>query len=188
MIRLVPEALVDIDARETLLDRAFGMDRLEKTSERLREDRLPAEGLSFVAKDGSRLVGTVRLWDVALGARRRGLLLGPLAVCDSLRGRGLGSALMIHALEAARARGHHAIVLVGDELFYGRFGFSAAKTGALWMPGPFDRARLLGCELVSGALEGVSGMIAPAGRLAPLPDINALIAAMNDNAAIRAAA
>jgi hypothetical protein len=44
------------------------------------------------------------------------------------------------------------------------------------MPGPFERHRLLGRELVAGALDGARGMIAPAGRLIPVPDLNALVA------------
>ena len=31
--------------------------------------------------------------------------------------------------------------------YYGRFGFSAAQTGSLWMPGSFERDRLLALEL-----------------------------------------
>jgi predicted N-acetyltransferase YhbS len=64
----------------------------------------------------------------------------------------------------ARERGHGAIVLVGDAAYYGRFGFTAEKTGALAMPGPFERHRLLGLELVPGSLDGAAGIIAAAGR------------------------
>ena len=48
--------------------------------ERLRAGRAPARGLSFVAVEDGRIVGTVRLWDVAAGPARPALLLGPLAV------------------------------------------------------------------------------------------------------------
>ncbi|MGB7657967.1 MAG: N-acetyltransferase, partial [Pseudolabrys sp.] len=47
---------------------------------------------------------------------------------------------------------------------YDRFGFSAAKTAALRMPGPFERQRLLGLELVPGALDGARGLLRAAGR------------------------
>ena len=67
-------------------------------------------------------------------------------------------------------------MLVGDPEYYSRFGFSGEKTGALWMPGPFERHRLLGRELKAGALDGARGMIAPTGRLAPVPDLAALVA------------
>ncbi len=67
MIRIIDETADLAAAREDLLDAAFGAARFAKTSERLREDRLPAEGLAFAAMDGDRLVGTVRLWNVTAG-------------------------------------------------------------------------------------------------------------------------
>ena len=94
-------------------------------------------------------------------------MLGPLAVEASSRQLGVGAALMDHALAAAKARGHRAVVLLGDAPYYARFGFSNRKTGELSLPGAFERDRLLGLELRAGALDGAWGMIAPTG--APLP-------------------
>jgi predicted N-acetyltransferase YhbS len=71
-----------------------------------------------------------------------------------------------HALTAAKARGHGAVILLGDASYYARFGFSALKTGELRLPGPFERERLLGLELRAGALDGARGMIVPAGKMA----------------------
>jgi predicted N-acetyltransferase YhbS len=48
--------------------------------------------------------------------------------------------------------------------YYGRFGFSAEKTGPLAMPGPYERHRLLALELVEGALDGAQGTLKAAGR------------------------
>ena len=166
------ERPTDIDAREALLDQAFGEARARKSSERLREDRLPAGGLSFVASAGKRLVGTARLWDIACGPDKPALLLGPVAVADDCRNRGIGGALVERAIAAARKLGHAAVVLVGDAADYGRFGFTAEKTGGLWMPGPFERHRLLALELVPGALDGAEGPVTATGRL-PKPAVAA---------------
>jgi predicted N-acetyltransferase YhbS len=176
MISIRHERASDIEAREALLDEAFGDSRYRKASERLREDRLPAEGLSFVAADGRRVVGTVRLWDIGCGNGARTLLLGPMAVAADCRSRGIGAALVRRALREARRLGFAAIVLVGDAPYYSRFGFTAEKTGALWMPGPFERHRLLGAELVAGALDGAGGMINATGRRAEKFDLAALAA------------
>ena len=163
---IAAEAPADIAARESLLDRAMGLKRKRKSSEKLRRGRLPAEGLAFVARCNSgALVGTVRLWDIRLG--RTGapaLLLGPLAVEPSLKGTGIGAALMRHAIAEAARRGHGAILLVGDAPYYARFGFSAEKTDRLAMPGPYEKERLLALELVDGALDNASGTLEPAGR------------------------
>src|SRR6185436_21093863 len=132
MVTIRRERKGDVAPREALLDVSYGPIRFSKTSERLREGRRP--GLSFVAASGRRLVGTVRLWDVSAGPGRPALLLGPLAVAPDCRKRGIGSALMTRALREAGKRGHRAVLLVGDAPYYGRFGFSADKTGTLWMP------------------------------------------------------
>lgn len=156
----------DVAARDALLDRAIGPKRRKKSSEKLRRGRRPSEGLAFVARgaDG-RVIGTVRLWDVRAGENGvRALLLGPLAVDPALKNSGVGSALMRHAISEARRLGHGAILLVGDEPYYSRFGFSARKTGTLAMPGPYEQRRFLALELVEGALDGAEGVLKPSGR------------------------
>lgn len=181
-IVVTAEKPADAAAREALLDRAMGPGRKRKSSEKLRRGRRPSEGLALVARnaDGD-LVGTVRLWDVTVespahvggspdagtGTSVRALLLGPLAVDPSLRSAGIGAALMRHAIEEARRLGHGAILLVGDPGYYARFGFGAARTVALAMPGPYEPHRLLALELVEGTLDGAHGVLAAAGRRAP---------------------
>jgi predicted N-acetyltransferase YhbS len=159
MVTIRYERTADAAARETLLDRCFGTARWERSSERLREGRQPSAGLAFVAVERGRLVGTVRLWDVAAGPCRPALLLGPLAVDPACRGRGIGTALVRRALREAARLGHAAVLLVGDAPYYGRFGFGAGCTSALRMPGAYDQERLLGLELVPHALAGATGLI-----------------------------
>lgn len=168
---IVAETAADIAAREALLDRAMGPKRKKKSSEKLRRGRRPSEGLAFVARDASGAVaGSVRLWDVVLGeGGPAALLLGPLAVDPALKNAGIGSALMRDAVAEAARLGHAAILLVGDAPYYGRFGFSAAKTGALAMPGPYERHRLLALELMDGALSGAQGTLKAAGRKQKAP-------------------
>jgi predicted N-acetyltransferase YhbS len=153
----------DVAARETLLDTCFGDDRLARTCQRIRDGRLPAEGLAFSAVVKGKLVGTVRLWHVSAGGRAA-LVLGPLAVDPSCQKFGIGAALMHHAIGEAGRLGHSAIILLGDAPYYARFGFAAAKAAELHLPGSFERERLLGLELTSGALERAWGMIMPTGK------------------------
>ena len=156
------EKASDVVAREALLDACFGENRHARTCRRLRDGRAPAEGLAFSAIREGRMVGTVRLWHVSAGGISA-LMLGPLAVEDTCRKFGAGAALMDHALAAATARGHRAVILLGDAPYYARFGFSVQKTAELSLPGPFERDRLLGLELHEGALDGARGMIVPTG-------------------------
>ena len=164
------ERASDVAAREALLDACFGASRHTRTCQRLRDGRAPAQGLALSAVRQGQLVGTVRLWHVSAGGIPA-LMLGPLAVEASSRQLGVGAALMDHALAAAKARGHRAVILLGDAPYYARFGFSAAKTSQMSLPGPFERDRLLGLELCKGALDGAWGMISATG--APLPKAKA---------------
>jgi predicted N-acetyltransferase YhbS len=161
MIRLRREAPAHVPAREALLDACFGPERFAKTCELLRRGARPAPGLAFAALDGRDLVGTLRLWPIIAGSAGPALLLGPLGVASDLRSRGIGHQLVVTALEKAARRGHRAVILVGDAPYYARFGFTDRLTAGLEMPGPVDRARFLGLELVPGALADAFGMILP---------------------------
>ncbi|GLK56859.1 putative N-acetyltransferase YhbS [Methylopila capsulata] len=159
------EAPADAGAREALLDRAFGSARFAKTCERLRAGRLAARGLALKAEIDGRLVGTLRFWHVAAGDRAA-LMLGPLAVEADVREGGVGAALMHEGLARAAALGHQAVILVGDAPYYARFGFDAGSVGGLAMPGPVERARFLGLELIPGALAGAAGLVRATGAVA----------------------
>lgn len=163
MIAIRTEMPSDVPAREALLDAAFGAARWRKSSEPLRAGRRPAEGLSFCATRHGRVVGTVRLWNVAAGHGCPALLLGPLAVAHDARGIGIGAALVRHALAQARRRGHRAVLLVGDAGYYARLGFAAEPAAQLRLADT-DRHRLLAHELVPGALAQAQGVIVPTGR------------------------
>ncbi len=175
MITIRTERPVDESAREALLDLAYGVIRHSKPSARLRTGRLPADALALVAIERGRMLGTVRLWNIRAGGRDA-LLLGPLAVHPEARNRGIGSALMRQALAEAASRGHAAVILVGDEAYYGRFGFTAATTAGLRLSTACDPARLLACELKPGALDGVRGTMQASGRHIPMPALAGLAA------------
>ncbi len=173
MISIRKERPPDVAAREALLDQAFGKLRWRKSSQRLRDGRVPAEGLAFVAMDGKRTVGTARLWNIVCSTGELALLLGPVAVDADCRNRGIGTALVRHSLAAARRLGHRAVILVGDDPYYSRFGFSAEKTATLRMPGPFERRRLLALEFVPGALKGARGLLRAPSRPISQPGLAA---------------
>jgi predicted N-acetyltransferase YhbS len=165
MTMIRTETAADLPERERLLDRAFGRQRRRKTSERLRAGRLSSEGLAFTAVDETgKLLGTIRLWDVLAGSAGEALMLGPLAVDCASQGQGIGAALMRHAIAEARLRGHRAIILVGDQPYYTRFGFTASLVADLHLPGPVERQRFLGIELIPGALDGAEGLVMASGR------------------------
>lgn len=166
MVTIRTELPSDVVFREKLLDKSFGVTRFRKTSARLREGRLPAEGLAFTAVSASgRIIGTLRLWHVIAGSAGPSLLLGPLAVDARARGKGLGTKLMDHAIATAKVLGHGSVLLVGDPAYYGRFGFSESHTRSLHLPGPVDYQRFLGLELSPNALDGAEGLLMASGEV-----------------------
>jgi len=153
-----PEGPEDAEAVTRLNERVFGPGRFARAAYRLREQAPPDPSLSFVARVGSLLVGANGMTRVTIG-KTPAYLLGPLIVEPVFRSQGIGEALVMKSLEAARAAGATLVILVGDESYYGRLGFRNAPTGRIAMPGPVDSRRLLYRELVEGAFEGVGGWV-----------------------------
>jgi predicted N-acetyltransferase YhbS len=159
-VTILPETPADAEAVDRLNERTFGPGRYARTAYRIREGRGHLLSLSFIARIGTLLVGSLRLTPISIGGAKA-LLLGPLTVEPPFRSRGIGRALIARALDEAKAQGHRLVLLVGDAPFYARAGFKPIAKGQVTMPGPVDPARLLVHELVPGAFDGVTGMIKP---------------------------
>lgn len=152
-----PEDLPLVDA---LIERAFGPGRFVKTAERLRETNTPRHDLSLVAWAGGEAVGCVRLWPIHIGDSPA-VLLGPFAVDDAWRSRGLGALLIESACAAAERAGLGLVLLVGDAAYFQKLGFEPVPPGRAVLPGPVDARRVLWRELKPGASEGVQGAVKP---------------------------
>ena len=159
-LTILAETANDAQIVERLHARTFGPGRYVLSAYRLRErvDHLLA--LSFTARIGTLLVGSVRQLPICVGDTKA-LLLGPLTVEPPFRSRGVGRALLDRAISDARKAGHRLIVLVGDEPYYARVGFKLISPGTVTMPGPVDKKRLLVLELEEGAAEGLAGAVRP---------------------------
>jgi predicted N-acetyltransferase YhbS len=165
-LTLSPERPQDAAAILLMEERAFGPGRFARSAYRLREGAGHALALSFVARVGTLVVGSVRLTPVEIGTvptLAPALLLGPLTVEPAFRSRGIGRQLMEQAMAAAAAAGHGLVLLVGDEAYYSRVGFARVPPGRLAMPGPVNPARLLWRTLDGQApAESVRGPVNPA--------------------------
>ena len=155
---VTPLTQADLPQIEKLDERAFGPGRFTRTAYRLREGVGPVPALSFVARVVKFLVGDNIITPITCGGAPA-LLLGPLTVEPAFRSRGIGERLIRQSLDAARAQGHRLVILVGDEPYYSRFGFKRVPMGRILLPGPVDPARVLYCELIDGAFEGVKGPV-----------------------------
>jgi predicted N-acetyltransferase YhbS len=159
-LTILPETPGDALAIERLHERTFGPGRFVRSAFRIREGRGHMLDLSYTARIGTLMVGSIRLTPICIGDTPA-LLLGPLTVEPPFRSHGVGSRLIERSLQDAKAKGYKLVVLVGDEPFYAKAGFKRIPKGMVKMPGPVDPARLLVNELVPGAFDGVGGMIRP---------------------------
>jgi predicted N-acetyltransferase YhbS len=139
-----------------LLDCCFGPARRRRTAALLREGAPRIDEACFVAVDEGVLVGSVEAhrlqWQHPSGPRTVALL-GPLVSHPDRRGERIGMRLMDLCL-AELDKLRLPVVLIGDQPYYGRWGFSAAHTGKWTLPGPVDRERLL---LRHGAAHRLAG-------------------------------
>ncbi len=170
MAALIPLEQVDPDLIEQLLDKAFGEDRQARTAYRIREGMEWLVGWSFAVLDENDLLaGTIQCWPIALidpESRAHPLIMiGPVAVLPDLQGEGFGKALMaatLGAVDTLADSGSSTLpqVLIGDEAYYGRWGFAASSTGGWHCPGPFEANRLL-VRTENPAILPAEGMLGP---------------------------
>jgi len=146
----------DAPAIEALQAELFGPDRFKRAAYVLRDGVPPDPALSFVALADGRLIASVRMTPILIGATPA-LLLGPLVVVPRLKGRGAGKALIRMAVAAARDAGHRVVMLVGDLPYYGPLGFTRLARDAITLPAPVDPDRVLVAALIEGALDGLGG-------------------------------
>src|ERR1700712_5588918 len=113
-LTIVHETANDAQIIERLHARTFGPGRYVLSAYRLREHVDHRLDLSFTARIGTLLVGSVRQLPICIG-ETPALLLGPLTLGPPFRGRGVGRALLDRALGNAKSKGHRLVLLVGDE-------------------------------------------------------------------------
>lgn len=146
---------------------AFGPGRFTRAAYKIREGGPHDRSLSFVALQGGQVIASVRMTPIAAGAGRA-QMLGPLAVRPDFKNMGIGRKLVAMALAAAAKAGEPAVILVGDEPYYGPLGFARIPRGQIEMPRPVDLNRLLAHEIVPGAVAELSGEVCHA-NLAKTP-------------------
>ncbi len=149
----------DIAGISKLHARVFGPGRFVRSAYRVREGKGHLSRFCLVACLGKEIIASIRTTEITVGGARGALLLGPVAVDSDQRSLGLGSKLITAALEAARTGGAKLIVLVGDQPYYGRFGFRPVPPGQIVFPGPVNPFRILARELEPGALSGYQGLV-----------------------------
>lgn len=154
----MPESPAHEPEIDHINEEAFGPGRFARAAYKIREGGPHERRLSFVALRHGEVVASVRLTRIAAG-EGRALLLGPLAVRPAHKNLGIGRELVAIAIDAARKAGASAVLLVGDEPYYGPLGFKRVPRGQLSMPRPVDLDRILVHELIEGSAAVLRGEV-----------------------------
>lgn len=157
-VKYLPETPAHDAEIEAINDEAFGPGRFVLAAYKLRESGGHDRLMSYVAVKDDAVIASVRMTRVAAGAGRA-MMLGPLAVRPAFKNLGIGRKLVAIALEAARKAGAPAVILVGDEPYYGPLGFKRFPRGQIAMPRPVDLDRLLHHEIKPGAVARFAGEV-----------------------------
>ena len=130
MMRIRPELATDREVSLEVEREAFGEPEEAAIVEVVRD----LDGsFALVADDDGAIVGHVQMSRAWIGVEPV-LSLGPIGVLPARQGEGIGSSLVRAALQAARERGETAVILLGSQAFYPRFGFRAGSTFGLREP------------------------------------------------------
>lgn len=123
------ESSADIAAIEALTIAAFQDMQYSSHTEQFIINALRKAGqlsISLVAEVEGRIVGHVAVSPVVISDGSKGWYgLGPISVAPEYQGQGIGSQLMMQVLAELKQLGAAGCVLVGEPLYYGRFGFKA---------------------------------------------------------------
>lgn len=157
MYQLKPETPDDWWEIEALFDLCFAPGREALPSYRLRVGVRPISELCLILRDSDGILSAaIRFWPVCVG-RLPTLLLGPIAVHPTRQGEGLGQTLVAASLNKATTLNWSRVLLVGDAVYYEKFGFRQLKD--VQMPPPTNPERVLGRALVTDAWLGVTGEV-----------------------------
>ena len=151
MVEISQQTAADNAAIETLMGKAFGLNRYSRSVWLLRSGP-PIANLCLVLREFGTMLASLRFWEVQL-EQEVVLLLGPLAVQPDLRGQGYGQQIVKEGLARAKAEGRWPLVLVsGEPEYYPKFGFVSAMPYQLDWPGFVEPERLQFLELKQGTL------------------------------------
>lgn len=162
MITIRPEMLEDYAAIFEVNKLAFGQENEAQLVENIRQAANFNPKLSLVAIKNEKIVGHLLFSPIVIQTPKDNipaLALAPLAVYPEFQNQGIGSELVKRGLEECKGLGHKVVVVIGHPTYYTRFGFSSATAKGLSAPFPVPDEVFMIFELVSGALDGISGMI-----------------------------
>jgi len=151
-LRVLPRPVAEADHLDIsiLLNTVFESSVEVRLVDRLRQTG--AMAMELVAEDEQGIFGYVAF--ARMSAPDGYWLLGPLAIRQSYQGHGLGSRLLLRALDEARKLHPRALLAVGAQDYYTRFGFSRKAAENLEVPYSVDQTLLFPIAAGTGGAPG----------------------------------
>lgn len=162
------ETAADYETVSDLIRRAFAEEARSDHGEqflvaRLRQTEIFVPALSLVSETGGEINGYILLTPIGI---RNGdnmisgaLALAPVAVLPAMQGKGIGAVLIKEAHRIARELGYTAIVLLGHEACYPRFGYEKVSKYNIRLPFEAPDENCMVHVLQPGALDEVNGVV-----------------------------
>jgi putative acetyltransferase len=160
MVLIREETQCDLDAIRQVNDAAFGGNAESRLVDDLRAGNYVV--VSLVAVKSGQIVGHILFSDLPIQTDHEPISaasLAPMSVLPEFQRRGIGCALVRAGLTACRERGKAAVIVVGHESYYPRFGFSAQLAKRIECPFPDAGNAWMALELQPGALANVTGRV-----------------------------
>nr|WP_278030565.1 GNAT family N-acetyltransferase [Zhihengliuella halotolerans] len=153
-----PERPSEKDRVREVVSAAFATEAEADLVDALRREPEWMPGLAWVGEDPERgIVAHALLTRCRIG-EADALALAPCAVDPAEQRRGVGTAVISGALEAARERGERYVVVLGHSAYYPRFGFRAASAFGVDIPGGAPDGALMVLDL-GGAWDVPAGTV-----------------------------
>ena len=131
----------------------------------LRNDEAFVPELNFVMEKDGRLIGQNMFMRAVIkaddGSDLPIMTMGPICITPELQGKGYGKILLDYSLEQAKQLGCGALCFEGNINFYGKSGFTFARTFGIRyhdLPEGADDSFFLCMELIPGYLDGITGV------------------------------
>jgi putative acetyltransferase len=159
-ITIRPEHKADFSAIRQIHLAAFETDAEANLVEALRESNV--EIISLVAEHNESLIAHILFSRVELANNNPSVSiagLAPMAVIPQYQRKGIGSQLVAAGIEACRAAGYSAIVVLGHPDFYPRFGFVPTVNYRIKSEYDVPENVFMIKELQEGALANCHGII-----------------------------
>lgn len=148
MISITFARTADLPSVYNLHLQTLGADSAASASSKFRAACSDDDVMHLVAHEEDRVVGSIQLRRASLDgigcdATQKISFLGPLVTDSYYQGMGLGSKLMAYGLSLLRKEGYIMVFLVGDDVYYSRFGFRSVRPMNIALPENQDGDRLM---------------------------------------------